>query len=249
MYKAAVVFALTVLAGSAKADPIIYDGFAQVNIYYGVSQLYSPTNVLLSTTVDMTVETEFPFSEQAAAGFGALTAFFLPLTDPSIEQMLANNPVPPVPAYITTNLPGFANGNGFGAEFDGTDAFILPDPNTAPTPSAMALYQALTTEPNPFVVTSDSGFVLLGPMFDYVAGWGPFGPVPGSTADTIEGTTLVDIFERDVQLQETAPVPEPGSLTLLGIAVGLLLWKRLRSSLRSQDGGLHTLLKNPRTTR
>jgi hypothetical protein len=225
-----VLLALTAMAGSAKADPIIYDGFAQVNIYYGVSQLYSPTNVLLSTTVDMTVETEFPYSEQAADGFAALTAYFLPLMDPSIEQMLADNPVPPIPAYITTNLPGFANGNGFGAELDVTDAFILPDPNTSPTPSARALYQALTTEPDPSVVTADSGFVLLGPMFDYVAGWGPFGPVPGSTADTIAGTTLVDIFERDIQLQETsAPVPEPGSLGLLGIVVGLTLWKHLRT--------------------
>ena len=228
MYTAAIVLAFAALAGSAKADGMIADTFAQVNIYYGVSQLYSPTNVLLSTTVDMTVETEFPFSEEAADGFGALTAYFLPLMDPSIEQMLANNPVPPVPAYITTNLPGFANGNGFGAELDVTDAFILPDPNISPTPSAMALYQALTTELNPSVVTSDTGFVLLGPMFDYVAGWGPFGPVPGSTADTVVGTTLVDIFERDVQVQETTPVPEPGSLGLLGIAVGLMFWKRLR---------------------
>jgi hypothetical protein len=223
-----VLLTLTMLAGLAKADPtpIIYDGFAQVNIYYGVSQLYSPANVLLSTTVDMTVETEFPYSEQAALGYGALTTFFLPLMDPSIEQMLANNPDPPVPAYITTNLPGFANGNGFGAELDVTDAFVLPGPNTSPTPSAIALYQALTTGPDPSAVMADSGFVLLGPMFDYVAGWGPFGPVPGSAADTIEGSTLVDIFERDLQLQETTPVPEPSSLGLLAVTIGLL-WKRL----------------------
>ncbi len=110
-----------------------------------------------------------------------------------------------------------------------SSAFILPDPNTSPTPSAMALYQALTLESDPSVVTADSGFVQLGPMFDYVAGWGPFGPVPGSTADTVVGTTLIDIFERNIQLQETSPVPEPGSLGLLGIAVGLLLWKHLRS--------------------
>ncbi len=81
-FLAAVVLVSTALAGSAKADPIIYDTFVQVNIYYGISQLYSPSNVLLSTTVDMTVETEFPYSEEAAAGFGALTAYFLPLTVP-----------------------------------------------------------------------------------------------------------------------------------------------------------------------
>jgi len=220
--------ALWALAGPVKADTI-YDAFVEVNIYYGVVQVYSPTDVLLSTNQAMTVETQFPFSEQVTDGYGAFSPYYMPLMNPLVEQMLNNNPVPPIPAYITTNLPSFANSNGFGAELDVDSTPV--DPNATPTPSSMQLYQMLTTQPVPFVVTSDSGFVLLGPQSDYVAEFGPFGslPPPAMAGDTIEGGTLVDIYERNLQLQETsAPVPEPGSLGLLGIVVGLMLWKHSR---------------------
>src|ERR1700735_2849749 len=84
MAPAAVLLALTALAGSAKAD-IVYDTFVQVNIYYGVSQLYSPADVLLSTTVAMTVETQYPYAQGAAAGLGPLTSYFMPLMDQAAE--------------------------------------------------------------------------------------------------------------------------------------------------------------------
>jgi hypothetical protein len=220
---------LTAMAGSANAA-IIYDTFVQVNIYYGVVQVYSPTSVLLSTTEAMTVETQFPYSQDVAAGQGALLSYFMPLMAQSVGQQLANDPIagsPPIPAYISTNLAGFENSTGFGAELDDSGTFIPPDPNTSPTPSALELYQMLTSQPFNYMVTGDTGFVELGPQFDYVYAYGPFGPVPGSTADTVIGTTNVDIFERDIQLQETS-TPEPGSFGLLSIAIGLILGKQWR---------------------
>ena len=229
---AAVLLALTAMAGSAKADPIIYDTFVQVNIYYGVSQLYSPTNVLLSTTVDMTVETQFPYAQAVASGQGAFTPYFMPLMDQVVLAQLPGYPgAPAVPAYILDNLASFANSDGFGAADDTLTSVFPPDPNGSPSPSALDLYQALTSQPVPFDVTSDTGFVLLGPMFDYVFAFGPAGPLPGTAADTIVGTTNVEIFERDIQLHETsalAPVPEPGSVGLLGMVAGLTLWKHLK---------------------
>ena len=226
MAPAAVILALAVMAmaGSAKAD--IVDAFVQVNIYYGVSQLYSPTNVLLSTTVDMTVETQFDYSQTIASGQGSLITYFMPLMDQAVVDQLPGYPgAPPVPAYILDNLASFENSDGLGAEDDSTNYAV--DPNGSPSPSALELYLALTTQPVPFDVTSDTGFVQLGAMDDYVAVFGPFGPLPGTVADTIEGGTNVNIFERDLQLQETsaAPVPEPGSLGLLGMMAGLTLWK------------------------
>jgi len=228
---AAVLLVLTAMAGSAKADPIIYDTFVQVNIYYGVSQLYSPTNVLLSTTVDMTVETQYDYADVIAAGQGALITYFMPLMDQVVVDQLPGYPgAPAVPTYILDNLASFENSDGFGAADDTATSVYPPDPNGSPSPSALDFYQALTTQSVPFDVTSDTGFVLLGPMFDYVFAFGPFGPLPGTAADTILGTTNVEIFERDIQLQETsATVPEPGSLGLLGIVVGLMLWKYLRT--------------------
>ena len=230
MAPAAVFLALTAMAGSAKADPIVYDTFVQVNIYYGISQLYSPANVLLSTTVDMTVETQYDYAAVIAAGEGGLITYFMPLMDQVVVNQLPGYPgAPAVPPYILNNLASFENSDGFGAADDTATSVYPPDPNGSPSPSALDLYQALTTQPVPFDITSDTGFVELGPMFDYVFGYGPLGPVPGTTADTIAGTTNLDIFERDIQLQETsAPVPEPGSLGLLGIVVGLTLWKHLK---------------------
>jgi hypothetical protein len=223
MTPAAVLFALAALAGSAKADGIIYDTFVQVNIYYGVSQLYSPADVLLSTTVDMTVETQYDYAAVVAAGLGSTTTYFMPLMDQVVEEQLPGS-TPAIPSYILTNLTSFANSDGFGAADDTATSVYPPDPNNSPSPSAVALYQALTTQPVPFTVTSDTGFVLLGANFDYVFGYGPFGPVPGSVDDTVVGTTNVEIFERDLTLQQTT-TPEPGSLSLLAIAVGWILWK------------------------
>jgi len=234
MTPAAVLLALAALAGSAKADNII-DAFVEVNIYYGVAQLYSPTDVLLSTTESMTVETQFSFTAAVMEGQGAFTPYFMPLMDPSVVAVLADDPVPAVPAYITTNLPGFENGNGFGTELDVPVTYTLPDPNTSPTPSAIQLYQTLTTQSVSFVVSFDSGYTLLGPQDSYVAVWGPFGPLPGTTADTIEGGTPVDIFERDISLQEIA-APEPASFSLFATALGLIMWKR-RTTRASRGSG------------
>jgi hypothetical protein len=226
------LLALTALVGSAQADPIIHDTFVDVNIYYGVVQLYSPTNVLLSTTMAMTVEAQFDYALVQATGESAILAYFMPLMDQSVAQQLANNPSPgspPIPAYISNNLPSFANSTGFGAEVQYPPAVFPPTPDTTPTPSAQQLYQTLTTQPVPFVVTADSGFVQLGGTFDFVYAFGPFGPLPNTTADTIEGGTTVEIFERDIQLQQTT-VPEPSSLGPLGIAIGLMLRKQFRRS-------------------
>jgi len=150
---------LTAMAGSANAA-IIYDTFVQVNIYYGVVQVYSPTSVLLSTTEAMTVETQFPYSQDVAAGQGALLSYFMPLMAQSVGQQLANDPIagsPPIPAYISTNLAGFENSTGFGAELDDSGTFIPPDPNTSPTPSALELYQMLTSQPFNYMVTGTPG--------------------------------------------------------------------------------------------
>lgn len=223
-----VLFSLAMLAGSAKADPtpVIYDTFVQVNIYYGVSQLYSPANVLLSTIVDMTVETQFDYAAVQAAGEGAFVPFFMPLMDQVVVAQLPAG-VPSVPSYILNNLASFENSDGFGAALDMATSVYPPDPNGSPSPTALALYQALTTEPVPSAVTSDSGFVELGANFDYVFAFGPYGPLPGTVAGTIEGGTNLQIFERDLQLQETTPAPEPRSLGLLAVAIGLVLWKRV----------------------
>jgi hypothetical protein len=220
MAPAAVLLALTALAGSAKAD--IIDAFVQVNVYYGVAQLYSPADVLLSTTVAMTVETQAGYAGQAS-----LTSFLMPLMDQAVEQQLPGIS-PALPTYILSNLASFANSTGFGTPVDLATSVYPPDPNNFPSASAAALYQTLTTQPVPFTVTSDTGFVLLGADFDYVVDYGPFGPVPGTAGDTVEGATNVEAFERDIRLQET-PVPEPGSLGLLGVVVGLILWKHLRT--------------------
>jgi hypothetical protein len=162
-----------------------------------------------------------------AAGHGAFIPFFMPLLDPIIVAGLPAG-TPSVPAYILDNLAGFENSDGLGAELDTATSVYPPDPNTSPSPSALALYQALTAESVPSAVTSDSGFVELGVNFDYVFGFGPFGPLPGTVADTIAGTTNVQIFERDIQLQQTtSSVPEPGSFGLVVVAIGLALGKRL----------------------
>lgn len=227
MAPAAVLLALATLAGSAEADPVTYDTFVQVNIYYGTVQLYSPADALLSSTEAMTVETQYDYADVVAAGLGFTTTYFMPLMDQVVEEELPGY-TPAIPAYILTNLTSFANTTGFGAP-DDTDASVLPpDPNNSPSPSALALYQMLTTQPVPFTVTSDTGFVLLGANFDYVVGYGPLGPVPGSVDDTVIGTTNVEIFERDLTLQQTT-APEPGSLGMLGLVAGLLLWKRWKS--------------------
>lgn len=226
---AAMAVALAAMAGFAKADPIIYDTFVEVNIYYGVVQLYSPANVLLSTTVAMTVETQFPYSLVQSKGQGPILTFLMPLMDQSVATQLANDPIAgdqPIPAYIANNLPSFENADGFGAEVDSD--YVQPDPNSSPSPSAQQLYQMLTNQPGPFAVTSDTGFVELGSEFDYAYAIGPFGPVPGSTADTIDGITNVEMFERDLQLQQTA-VPEPASIALLGLTIGLIRMFHRRS--------------------
>ncbi len=223
---AAVLFALAALARSAKADGTTYDDFVQVNIYYGTVQLYSPTDVLLSSTQDMTVETQYDYADVVAAGLGFIPTYFMPLMDQAVEAALPGY-TPALPAYVLTNLASFANTTGFGAP-DDTDASVYPpDPNNSPSPSALALYQMLTTQPVPFTVTSDTGFELLGANFDYVVGYGPLGPITGTVDDTIAGTVNVETFERDLTLQETT-APEPGSLGLLGLVAGLMLWKRWR---------------------
>ncbi len=63
----------------------------------------------------------------------------------------------------------------------------------------------------------------LGANFDYVFALDPFGPLPGTVADTIEVGTNLQIFERDLQLQETiARCRNLALLGLLAVPIGLV---------------------------
>ncbi len=88
----------------------------QINIYYGVSQLYSPTNVLLSTTVDMTVETQYSLCGGAGGRPGAFVPFFMPLFDQVVvSQLPAGVPARFLRIFLS-NLASFENSDGLGAE-------------------------------------------------------------------------------------------------------------------------------------
>jgi hypothetical protein len=192
---------------------VCFDTFIQVNIWTGTVQLSSAGGQVLSTQNFMTVETNALPSAQNEPAF---QVFYLPLEGQSDAQYLEGNTA--VPTFVRNNISSFLDSIGLGTGWDGT---------TFPTPAEQALYGLLTTQPEPFVITADTGDVVFGTAFEFLNAWGPFGPTsappPGGSGtgnDFIDGATNVSIFTRTIDEREIPiPAPEPASLLLLGSAL------------------------------
>jgi hypothetical protein len=181
-----------------------WDTFVAVNIWVGAVQLYSAGGTLLSTNSYMTVE-----SWNYGAGTNPVATFLAPLEAASDAAYVEGNTA--LPTFVRDNIASFVEGSGLGTAWDGV---------TAPSPAEQALYNLLTAQVPPYVITSDTGNVAFGTPFEFVNAWGPFGPVTGSSNDYVIGTSNIDVFQRTVDERLTSSVPEPSTwaMMLIGFA-------------------------------
>jgi hypothetical protein len=229
----AALIAFLAIQQLSRADTVYtIDGFYNIGIYYGSTELFSPGGTLLSTTYAMTVETTMGCQELGVTDGAACAA----ATSNAVITGLATqtSPVPPpvFSEHFESQLPSFADNNGLGnaAPISFNSGF---DPTTTPTATSEALYTDLTSQPGSFVVTGDTGFVAYGAQFDYVFAFDITFPVPYETNNnppccaTSEGATInVQFFERDLRLTEVA-TPEPRGIAVAGVAILLCFaWRR-----------------------
>ena len=233
----------------ARADGnYIIDGFANIGIYYGSAELFSPGGTLLSTTSAMTVETTIGCQQLGLVDGAACADAMSNAIITGLATQTSPAPPPVFSEFFESQLPSFADNNGLGnaAAISFDSGF---DPTTTPTVTSEALYTDLSSQPGSFVVTGDTGFVPYGAQFDYVFAFGPITlPVPYVTnnnppccATTMAATMNVQFFERDLQLTEVA-TPEPRGTWLALVAV-LLVWLA-RRNLRQLAGAGKTVFRS-----
>jgi hypothetical protein len=233
----------------ARADMVyVVDGFANIGIYYGTAELFSPGGTLLSTTYAMTVETTVGCQQLGVVDGNACAAAMGNAIVSGLATQTSPAPPPVFSEYFESQLSSFEDNNGLGnAVSDSFDSGF--DPSTTPTATSQALYTDLTSQPGGFAVTGDTGFVPYGAQFDYVFAFGPLTfPVPYVTnnnppccATSMVATMNVQFFERDLQLTEVA-APEPRGTWLALVAV-LLVWLA-RRKLRQPASARKTIFRS-----
>ncbi len=234
---AAAPIAFLAMQQLARADgTYIIDGFANIGIYYGSEELFSPGGTLLSTSYAMTVETTIGCQLLGTVDGAACAAAMSNAIIAGLANPLSPAPPPPVfSEYFESELPSFADDNTLGNA--APDSFASGfDPTTTPTATSEALYTDLTLQPGNFVVTGDTGFVPYGAPFDYVFAFNLTFPVPYVTTNnppccaTSEVATMnVQFFERDLQLTEVVPEPRWAA----GAGMAMLWWLARRRSVKT----------------
>lgn len=238
---AAAPIAFLAIQQMARADgSYIIDGFADIGIYYGSTELFSPGGTLLSTTYAMTVETTLECQYLGSVDGAACAAAMSNAVIAGLATQTSPAAPPVFSEYFESQLPSFADNNGLGnaAPISFDSGF---DPTTTPTATSQALYTDLTSQPGNFVVTGDTGFVPYGAPFDYVFAFDitlPVGYVtvnnPPCCATSLASTMNVQFFERDLQLTEVA-TPEPRGAVAAGITILLWLGWRRKAGLKPRD--------------
>ena len=150
-----------------------------------------------------------------------------------------------IPSRFGANLQNFVDSNGLGIT-SAVDPRLLPNyPNT---PASQQLYGILTTQSVPFIIIGDTGDVELtsdigdltnpagdppppGKLGDIQYFFGPVSGLPADPNNTVEGVVDVKLFDRDIQIQQVAAVPEPNFLAAFGLC-GLALYGWCRRTSR-----------------
>ncbi len=215
----------TALVAPAAASEI--DFATKVDIFVGTAQLYSPSNQLISTTTAMTVEGAATgiVPDSLLVSYGQNIASQI-AGDSTIPPAFAGTPnaIPTLASYLQSNIGNFANGVGLGLGTF-TNATNVHGLGLVTSDQAeFDFYTLLTSQPNPFVITGDSGLFAITQSFVFVY---EFGPIPdGQNTDAYLAN--VNILERDVR-ETVAAVPEPSTwaMMLLGFAgVGFMAYRR-----------------------
>ena len=136
-----VLVSFAALAGVAQASPLIEDTFFYVGIYYGSAELFSPGGTLLSTTLAITAETQFPCAgpqaNQNACGAAIAQSAVQGFGNPALAL---TPPLPPVFSLdFLSQIPALEDNNGIGNVAPLTVADPPFDPNSAPTTASTAL--------------------------------------------------------------------------------------------------------------
>jgi hypothetical protein len=171
-----------------------------VDVVFGMAQLFSPSDVLLSTTTALAADgggfsagTVLHSSTSSLTMSSAQAAFLQSQVDQSIVQQIQADST--VPSRFSTGLQNLIDANGLGA----------PDPFTT-------VSNIVTNQPSNFALTSDTGFASFGTslQFEYILQVNDF-PVSGQAVD---GIANVNFWERDLKYTET---PEPGRAAFIPI--------------------------------
>ena len=243
---AAAFFLATGFAGIAAAD--IIDFGADVNIFSGTVELYSSGGQLLSTTTALTVETDLGAGGSQNYQLDPAFPSYLPLIGQFIAQQIQMNVYSiyglNIPSRFGANLQNLVDSNGLGL-FTPVSRLL---PNYPNTPASQQLYGILTTQSVPFIITGDTGDVELtsdtgdltnpagdppppGKLGDIQYFFGPVSGLPADPNNTVEGVVDVKLFDRDIQIQQVAAVPEPNFLAAFGLC-GLALYGWCRRTSR-----------------
>src|ERR1700722_12275631 len=131
--------ALLAIQQLAHADMVyVVDGFANIGIYYGSAELFSPGGTLLSTTYAMTVETTVGCQQLGVVDGNACAAAMGNAIVSGLATQTSPAPPPVFSEYFESQLSSFEDNNGLGnaAPDSFTSGF---DPTTTPTATSEAL--------------------------------------------------------------------------------------------------------------
>lgn len=190
--------------------------FTQVdlNIWFGTTNFYSPSNQLLSTNQIV----------YAATDANGTAATLLPTLGVDLATQIATDPnvtSAGVPGYVIAGLSSLEDSNGLGFAYNGVGT----------DPAQSQADTQLLAQPPQFSISSDTGWFAVGApfAFEYIDSFLPDNVSTCAATSVACTLTNVSFFERNVAEQQ---VPEPTSVGLL--ATGILMlgflsgWRRRR---------------------
>jgi hypothetical protein len=165
--------------------------------------------------IDLQMDVFIGTATLSAPGGGVLSTKSAMTVDefpsPDIATQMANDPLEPL--YVRNHISDFIGNTDLGA--------VVNPLGISFADAEQNLLNQLTNQPQPFVVTGDTGLFAVSVPFSLVYITGPF---PGGSGHSYEGNLNVSVFERDLQ---EAAVPEPRLwLPLACLLAVALAWRR-----------------------